>query len=144
MDVTTEELFLIFGIRVANILLRPGYQLNPHLAPKDRSESEAWIKHVGNQETARALASKHSGFNLRGFTICCDIIDEPLNISELCRDFEKGICSYSLGQQCIYKHIMCDEPSECKNKECWYGHNKKRLITSDRRPIQGKQTNRYD
>jgi hypothetical protein len=141
IDVTSEELSFIFQVHVADILLRPGYQLSPYLASDDRLESEAWIKHMSDQQTARDLAKKHSNVEIRGFKIYCDVIQEPLNKSELCRDFERGDCQYST-EECYYKHIMCDEPDECENKECWYGHNKKRQITSDRRPILGKQMHR--
>ncbi|CAF5182289.1 unnamed protein product, partial [Rotaria magnacalcarata] len=60
---------------------------------------------------------------------------------ELCRDFEKGLCRFS-SKSCHYKHITCDEPDDCENKDCHCGHNIKRQITSNRQ-IQSCEKNRY-
>jgi len=135
-DITSEELSLIFQVHVAYILLRPGDLVNEYSAPNDRLKSEGWIKNMSNQQTARNLAMKYSGVEIRGFKICCDVIHEPLNTAELCRDFEKGKCRFS-SKQCYYKHIMCNKPDICNNDECWYGHSKKRQTTSKRQLIQG-------
>jgi hypothetical protein len=139
VDITSEELSVIFSVHVADILLRPGYQLSSHLATKDLSMSEAWIKHLSNQQAVQDLAKKHSNIEIRGFKIQCHVVQEPLNILELCRHFEKGQCEFA-GNSCNYKHIMCSEPDICDDKKCWYGHSKKREITSDRRPAEGEYT----
>jgi hypothetical protein len=137
-DVTSDDLATIFNVHVADILLRPGYQLNSHVTSNDQLESEAWIKRVGDRQATEALASKTSGTNLRGFQIHCDVVHDPLNIAELCRNFEKGICDYPQ-EKCNFKHITCHEPDTCENKKCWYGHNKRRQTASIKRPFQGKE-----
>lgn len=139
VDATSEELSVIFSVHVADILLRPGHQVGSHLATKDLSMSEAWIKHMSNQQTAQDLAEKHSNVEIRGFKIHCHVVQEPLSVSELCRNFETGECEYP-PNLCNYKHIMCNEPDICDNKKCWYGHSKKRQIVSNRQPTQGEYT----
>jgi hypothetical protein len=137
LDVTSDELSAIFSVHVADILLQPGDQLSSHLASNDFSMSEAWIKHLSDQRSAQAFSKKHDKMNIRGFEIRCDVVQEPVNVSELCREMETGVCKYS-SDQCDYKHIMCREPNECENRECWYGHSKKRSVTSNKRPVESE------
>lgn len=129
IDVTSEELSNIFQVDVADILIKPGYQLNEYLSSDDQRNSEAWIKPIDNQKSLIDLVNNKSKTNLRGFEIYCDIINEPYKISELCREFEKDACQY-LQNQCYYKHILCDQPDSCKDEECHYGYSKNRPIQS--------------
>jgi hypothetical protein len=80
---------------------------------------------------------KYSRKTIRGIEVDFNVVEEPFSTAELCREFEKGDCRYP-ADQCNYKHIMCNEPDECENKRCWYGHNRKRSVISDRRPIEGE------
>ncbi|CAM2708528.1 unnamed protein product [Rotaria socialis] len=130
-DVTSEELSSIFDVPVAHIVLQPGCQLNQHLVSNDQLNSEAWIKLIGNEKQTRDLAIKISNKNLRDFEMHFDVIPEPFYMFELCREFEKGLCRFS-SKDCHYKHITCDEPDNCKKKDCHCGHSRKRQITSNR------------
>jgi len=137
LDVTSDELSEIFSVHVADILLQPGNQSSSHLASRDESTSEAWIKNLPDQQSARDFAKKYSRLIIRGSKVYCDVVQEPFNITELCTDFERGDCKYP-ADRCHYKHIMCSEPDECDNSKCWFGHHRRRLITSIRRPVEGE------
>jgi hypothetical protein len=135
-NVTSDELSKIFSVHVADILLQPGDPLSSHSASKDFSMSEAWIKNCSDQRSAQTFVKKYAKIKIREFEINCDVVKEPFIVSELCRELENGICKFA-SDRCNYKHIMCDEPDECDNERCWYGHSKKRSIKSIRRPMEG-------
>ena len=137
IDVTSGELAKLFSVHAAEILLRPGHQLSSHLTSDDLSTSEAWIKHRFDQKTAQTLAEKYSEKRIRGVKIQCNVVQEPVSTSELCRDYEEGSCKYP-SDQCNYKHIRCNEADVCENRKCWYGHSKNRKIKSDGRPMRSK------
>ncbi|CAF3866485.1 unnamed protein product [Rotaria sordida] len=129
LDVTSEELSQIFNIHVADIVIKPGYIRNECLASKDQINSEAWIINIGNEKKIRDLASKNSKIKLRGLQIKCDVINEPVYPFELCRNFKTGVCKYQI--KCQFKHIMCNQPETCPDEQCFYGHNRKRQVTSN-------------
>ena len=136
LDVTSDELSDIFSVHVADIILQPGHPLSSHLASNDYSMSEAWIKCFSDKQSADTFVKKYDKMKLRGFDILCKVVQEQFSISELCKDMEKGVCKYS--DQCNYKHVMCNEPNDCENRECWYGHSEKRSVISNKRPTEGK------
>ncbi len=137
LDVTSDELSEIFSVHVADILLQPGDPSSSHLPYNDRSTSQAWIKYLSDRRAIQDLAKKYSRKTIRGFEIYCDVVPEPWNTTELCLNFEKGDCTFP-ADRCHYKHILCNEPDSCDNRKCWFGHHRRRLITSIRRPEEGK------
>ncbi|CAF4364650.1 unnamed protein product, partial [Rotaria sordida] len=113
-----------------DIVIKPGYIIrNECLASKDQINSEAWIINIGNEKKTRDLASKTSKIKLRGLQIKCDVINEPDYPFELCRNFKTGVCKYQI--KCQFKHIMCKQPETCPDEQCFYGHNRKRQVTSN-------------
>ncbi|CAF1022027.1 unnamed protein product [Rotaria magnacalcarata] len=127
-DVTSEELAQTFGAHVANIIIKTGYQRN-ELQSASQDNCEAWIINTGNERQTRDLAGKHSGKQLHGLEIQCNVTHEPIYRFELCRKFRLGSCSYE--KRCIFKHILCSKLDDCLDKECRYGHSRKRKVESD-------------
>ena len=123
-------------MNIENILVRPHNELNDRLVESDRSQIEAWIKEIANEQLAQKLATEKTGTNVRGFKIQCQAIHVPVDVFDLCKRFQNGKCSFSIG--CDQKHILCVEPMACKNTRCWYGHDAKRKTKSVRRPILSK------
>ena len=136
-DVTSEELSNRFSVHVADILLRPANPESAHLVSDNESTAEAWIKHLSNRRSMEDFVKKYSRSVIRGCEIFLDIVEEPFSISELCRDFERGVCGRS-ADRCFYKHINCDAPDDCDNVKCWFGHSRKRSLSSDKQPIEGE------
>ena len=139
---TSEELSKIFSVHVADILFRPAHSQRAHLASADESTGEAWIKHLSDRRLMEDFVKKYSRTTIRGSEISLNIIEEPFNILDLCRDFENGDCRFS-SEQCNYKHIICDESDQCMNVKCWFGHLRRRPITSIKRPAAGNKKKRY-
>ncbi|CAF4521879.1 unnamed protein product, partial [Rotaria magnacalcarata] len=127
-DVTSEELAQTFGAHVANIIIKTGYQRN-ELQSASQDNCEAWIINTGNERQTRDLAGKPSGKQLHGLEIQCNVTHEPIYRFELCRKFRLGSCSYE--KRCIFKHILCSKLDDCLDKECRYGHSRKRKVESD-------------
>ncbi|CAF3332564.1 unnamed protein product [Rotaria sp. Silwood2] len=142
LDVTSEELSQIFNIHIADIVIKPGYLPNEHLTSNDQIDSEAWIKNIGSEKLTRDLAIKNSKIKLRGLPIKCDVIHEPIHTFELCRNFKNGLCKYY--HKCQFKHIMCNQPENCLDEQCHYGHSKKRLVTlNDKEDDENCEKNFY-
>lgn len=100
--------------------------------------SEAWIKFPPEKQSLlNNVVKKTPGKTLRGFQMKCDIVEEPYNTYELCRDFEKGQCK-RLSKECHYKHILCTQPNQCEDEECHYGHTDSRKTISKRQSGKGK------
>lgn len=135
-DIHSQELSNIFRVDIANILVRPHKKLYDHIAGNNRTQVEAWIYDVGDEQSAQQLANRKRGLILRGLKIQCQVIKVPLKVFQLCKQFEKGSCSFSIG--CIYEHIRCREPVTCQNTRCWYGHDRERVVKSENRPQSGK------
>ena len=139
-NTTSEDLSRIFSVPVADILLRPAHPSSEYLASNDQSTSEAWIKHLSDRRAMEDFVGKNSRRTIGQWEISLAVVEEPLSISELCKDFERGNCRHiQPSDTCHYKHILCDEPDECENRKCWLGHSQERLITSDERPVEGKK-----
>jgi hypothetical protein len=140
-NVSSEELSSIFKVDIANILVRPYHELNNNLVESNRQQVEAWIKEIGNEQSAQRLATEKTGTDLRGFKIQSQAIRASLNIFDLCKHFQEGTCLFSIG--CNMKHILCVEPVDCNNTRCWYGHTSQRRTRSERRPTSSnrKQNN---
>ncbi|CAF1348718.1 unnamed protein product [Adineta steineri] len=131
-DVNGNELSDIFRIDVANILIRPYNELQHHLVENNRTSRpvEVWIKDIGSNEVLQKLVNEKNGYCLRGCQIQCQVIRAPVNYFDFCKSYQEGKCSFSIG--CRKKHIQCVEPIECRNTRCWYGHDQRRVIRSDR------------
>ncbi|CAF1333720.1 unnamed protein product, partial [Rotaria sp. Silwood1] len=128
-DVTGEELSQIFNKPVANIVIKPGFRRYESLASDKSVDSEAWINNIGDERQARNLANKNSNKTLHGFQIKCDVTSEPIYPFELCRNYRTGLCNYEI--KCFFKHIMCNQPENCPDEQCPYGHSRKRQVTSN-------------
>ena len=137
IGVTSKELSRIFEVHVAQILVRPGFNLEKYHMVHGHSSSEAWIKEVGQEVDVRKLASRKSGEWLHGCQIRCEVILEPIEEQELCKHFEKGLCRYN---PCHYKHYQCSEQDTCENVECRLGHSKRRKTVSKTQSKEGKST----
>ena len=81
-----EELSRRFSVHVTDILFRPINSQSAHLASADESTSEVWMED---------FVKKYPRTTIRGSEISLDIIEESLDILDLCRDFENGNCRYS-------------------------------------------------
>ena len=129
MRVTSEEVSAVFEVPIAVILLYPCYQSERSRLVGGRSSSEAWIKNVGDEKTARALAESKTGTIVRTHKIQCEAMLESINEGELCKHFQIGQCFYT-ANTCHYKHFSCSEPDTCDDEYCWLGHTSKRTTVS--------------
>lgn len=113
--------------------MHPCFRLEQNFTVDGRSSSEAWIKNVGNEKAARALAEKQTDTFIRRNRIKCEAILEPIYEQELCERFQKGICTYH-AMQCYYKHFSCPYGDNCEDESCWLGHSERRTTASIDRP----------
>ena len=139
---TSEDLSRIFSVHVADILLRPAHPSSEHLASNDLSTSEAWIKHLSDRQSMENFVKEYSRRTIGEWGITLTVVEEPINLIDLCFAFERDDCDFST-ERCDFRHVMCDEPNQCDNRECWFGHHTRRPIRSNRRPIEGKPTSLY-
>ena len=108
--------------------MRPAYS---YAAVVGRSNGEAWIKNISDCNTMKQLVSTYSGVILDRIAMQCKIVQEPVNIHELCVNFEKGICNYP-SERCHYKHFICEQRDTCENVTCFLGHSTQRSCESKR------------
>jgi hypothetical protein len=131
--ITSEEVSSIFQVPIAVILLYPCFLLEKSRIVGGRSSSEAWIKKIPDEKTARTLAEKKSGTLVRTNKIQCQAMLESINDEELCERFQIGQCPYTV-DTCHYKHFSCSLQDTCDDEYCWLGHNDKRTTISVNRP----------
>ena len=140
--VTSEELSLIFGIRVTNILLQHNITQSSCSSVHKTVSCEAWVKNVGNESRTRQLAKRASKTEVRGLKIECQCVKEPIYMSELCTHFRKGSCRH-LNGTCFYKHILCDKPNDCFDITCNLGHATSRQIVQKTRKNKTRKIYRF-
>lgn len=135
-EVTNEEIAKLFGVHVANVLIRPQNILAQHLVENERTSYEAWVLNVGDKHETEALAKRVNGTQIRSTIIRCEAIIERVKTFELCEQYRKGACLYSIS--CSRKHILCVEPTTCDNNECLYGHASSRNVVTTHKPLSGR------
>jgi hypothetical protein len=119
-----------FNAHVAQILFRPAFQIVMNHLKNGYASTEVWIKYDGQKKDVLKLAKTKSGIQIRGISIQCEAVLEPLENRTLCKNFNRGTCKYN---PCYYKHYQCTEPDTCNNAHCLLGHSTRRIAVSNRR-----------
>lgn len=135
-NVTNIQLASLFGVHVANVLVRPPNALTQHLVESDRKPYEAWIVNIGDEQTIKKLTKDTNGKMIGDTIIRCNTIVRKVDTAELCENYQNGKCEYSIS--CNMIHFQCVKPDTCDNDECWYGHTTNRPYASKQRPKSGK------
>ena len=110
-NTTGEDLSKLFDIPVEFILL-------------DTVKNEAWIKNIFRKDMAESKATRYNGTRLNNRAIKCQANVELIHIAKLCSYFRAGDCNN--GDRCSARHILCSNPINCSQKNCYYGHLKQR------------------
>ena len=88
-----------------------------HLASANESTSEVWMKHLSDRRLMEDFVKKYSRTTIRGSEISLDIIEEPLNILDSCRNFQNRNRRYSSQQMNRYYRVRLSNILSTVTKE---------------------------
>ena len=138
VNITSERLSNVFGIPIADILLYPCFDFEQTNVVDGRESSEAWIYGFEGYQHASMFAKNHDRQQIDSSRIEYEATLEPIEEMELCKKFQIGQCAFM--NDCIYKHFTCDEPENCEDEACLYGHSIQRKTQSKERTKFRKKT----
>ena len=112
-SVSAQQLASMFNVLVRQILI-------------DTFHRAAWIKDLETKECSGSLADQYRNQRLGEQRISCQAMREEIPVPELCSYFRLGTCKRENG--CNQKHVRCEDPAECINKDCYYGHDSNKKL----------------
>jgi hypothetical protein len=120
-----------FGVHISNLssntsaeTLATEFHLPVQFILMDTKKNEAWARNFHKEDWAQRKAQTLNGKRIDNQVIQCRAVVEFIHIAKLCGFYRTDNCAYN--DKCSNAHVSCSDRDQCIQKNCYYGHSKKR------------------